>query len=188
MPELASQGESNHGINDARRTFAAASFATREERGDLLGKNLSLCPDDSEMRVAIRRRIAFLRGQNSELSTSLSPSRRLTGNVFCLRTTVMWGLLPLTLSCADTNNHNSAVQRIGSLPIVADVWKDALHWSRDTVAEAGCVHWTLALELCMDSLAQCRVARRHMHVCLNLLAALTNLRKSFGRSKDSAAF
>jgi hypothetical protein len=46
----------------------------------------------------------------------------------------------------------------------------------------------MALELCMESLAQCRVARLHLRVVLNLLAALKNLRKSFGRSKDSAAF
>jgi hypothetical protein len=32
------------------------------------------------------------------------------------------------------------------------------------VTEAGCVHWTMALELCMESLAQCRVARLHLHV------------------------
>ena len=89
MPAMVSQWKSKQGINDARRTFSAASFATREERGDLLEKNLSLCPDDSELRLAIRRRIAFLRGQNSEVSTSLSPSKRLKGNGFCLRTTVI---------------------------------------------------------------------------------------------------
>ena len=89
MPELVNQGKSKQGINDARRTFSAASFATREERGDLLEKNLSLCPDDSEMRLGILRRIEFLRGQDSEVSASLSPSKRLKGNGFCLRTTVI---------------------------------------------------------------------------------------------------
>ena len=80
MPELVSHAKNNQGSNDARRTFSAASFATREERGDLLETNLSLCPGDSEMRVDILRRIAFVRGQNSELSTSLSRSKRLKGN------------------------------------------------------------------------------------------------------------
>jgi hypothetical protein len=89
MPELVNQGKNNQGFNDARRTFSAASFATREERGDLLDKNLSLCPDDSEMRLGILRRIEFLRGQDSEVSASLSPSKRLKGNGFCLRTTVI---------------------------------------------------------------------------------------------------
>ena len=158
-------------MNDARQTFSAASFATREERGCLLEKNLSLCPGDSEMRLAILRRIAFLRGQNSPLSTSLSPSKRLNDNGFVFTYNGDWGLLPLTLSCADTKNQHSAVQRIRSLPIVADAWKDALHWTRDTVTEAGCVHWTMALELCMESLAQRRVARLHLHVFLNLPAA-----------------
>jgi hypothetical protein len=124
--------------------------------------SLSLCPDDSEMRLGILRRIAFLRGQNSELSTSLSPSKRLKGSGVLFTYSGEWGLRPF--SCADAKNQNSAVQRIRSLPIVADAWKDALHWIMDTVTEAGCVHWTMALELCMESLAQCRVARLHLRV------------------------
>jgi hypothetical protein len=35
MPELVNQWKSKQGTNGARRTFSAASFATREERGDL---------------------------------------------------------------------------------------------------------------------------------------------------------
>ena len=161
-PSLLAKGWPESDVLAVLDKFKMSDYADTNLRVALLKEYCSSGGGSKDLRQLAQRRVAAMTVVGDD-DSSLSPCRPVTGTAFLATFNGDWGVVSEQIERDAINDLESFVAYLRGLAKVQALWNDALRWVQVAVATVGAAHWSLSLEVCLDTLQVSNLARLHLH-------------------------
>ena len=161
-PSLLAKGWNESDALALMHRYKMSDYADRKMRIELLNEYCKHGLGCKSLRKLAQRRVASMMGRD-KVASSLSPHQLLPGSAFLATFNGDWGRVSMQVERDAINHLESFVADLRRLDSVQALWADALRWLQAAVEGVGAAHWTMSLELSLDTLQESNVARLHLH-------------------------